>query len=226
MLSAIILAAGSGKRLGRAVSKPLVKIGGLPAIIYSLRALEKHAQVDEIIVVVNSKNRAAIFGLAEKFNFKKIKCFVLGGALRQDSVLCGLRNVSSQSGWVLIHDCARPFIEQSAIDRLIQGARKTGAAILAVRPKATIKIGAAANLVAKTLDRNNLWEVQTPQVFKKELLLKAYNKYSTSKVTDDASLVEKTGAKVLVVEGKYENITTTEDLLFAGLIAQRFKHAI
>ena len=131
MLSAILLAAGSGKRLASAVSKPLVKIGGLPAIIYSLRALEKHPQVDEIIVVVNPRNRAAISGLTAKFHFKKIKCFVLGGSLRQDSVLCGLKNTAPQSSWVLIHDCARPFIEQADISRVIRAAKRTGAALLA-----------------------------------------------------------------------------------------------
>lgn len=227
MLSAIVLAAGQGKRLGLAVLKPLVKIAGLPAIIYSLSTLDKHPQVDEIILVVNTKNQQAIKQLIRKYPFKKIKSFVLGGRLRQDSVYNGLKMVSPESDWVLIHDSARPFIDGETITKVILAAKKTGSAIVAVKPKATIKFSQKNNIVKKTLDRGNLWEIQTPQVFKKELLLQAYKKYGKEKVTDDASLVEKLGADVLIVQGSYQNIkiTTGEDLLFAGLIAKGRRHA-
>ena len=107
-------------------------------------------------------------------------------------------------------------------------AKKSNAAILAVKPKATIKFSHKRNIVSKTLNRDKLWEVQTPQVFKKSLILEAYRKYSKSNVTDDASLVEKLGKRVVVVEGDYRNIkiTTAEDLLVAGLIIKRKLHAI
>ena len=228
MLSAVIVAAGQGRRLKSAVPKPLVKIGKLPAIIYSLNALDKHLKIDEIIVVVNAKNQRPIIRLIKDYSFKKIKSFVLGGRRRQDSVYNGLKLVSANSDWVLIHDSARPFIDHQAISRVILAARKTGSAILAVKPKATIKFSWRDNVVAKTLDRDNLWEVQTPQVFRKELILEAYKKYSKEKVTDDASLIEKLGKQVLLVQGSYQNIkiTTGEDLLFAGLIAKRYVRAI
>jgi len=228
MLSAIILAAGQGRRLGLAVLKPLVKIAKLPAIIYSLRTLDKHPRIDEIIVVVNAKNQRAIKQLVRKYSFKKIKSFVLGGRLRQDSVYNGLIMVSPESDWVLIHDSARPFIDGETIAKVILAAKKTGSAIVAVKPKATIKFSQKNNIVKETLDRDNLWEVQTPQVFRKELLLQAYRKFGKEKVTDDASLVEKSGAEVSIVQGSYQNIkiTTGEDLLFAGLIAKGRRHAV
>ncbi len=228
MLSAIILAAGFGKRLGAKVVKPLVKIGNRPVIIYSLNAFDKHADIDEIILVLNAKNQAQITKAIKKYCFKKISFFVIGGKRRQDSVYNGLRKISKKSNWVLIHDSARPFISSKFITKVVLAAKKTGAAILAVPVKATIKSVKAGLVVDKTVDRSNLWEVQTPQVFKKELIIKAYKKYSKNNVTDDASLVERLSKKVKVVQGSYENIkiTTNEDLWLAQAIAKRSKYAI
>jgi len=223
MLSAIILAAGRGKRLNTPVPKPLVRIGKLPAIVYSLRVLSSHPDIDEIIVVVSAANQRAITKALRKYSFKKIKAFVLGGARRQDSVDNGLKAVNAKSNWVLIHDSARPFIDRESISKVIFAAKKTGAAILGIPVKATIKSVKAGLLVDRTVDRANLWEIQTPQVFKKELIVRAYKKYSKRNVTDDASLVEKLGKKVQVVPGSDENIkiTTSVDLLFAEEIARR-----
>ena len=228
MLSAIILAAGKGKRLNATVPKPLVEIGNKPAIIYSLSSLNKHPEIDEIIVVLSLANQDKIIKVIKGFNFRKIKAFVIGGRRRQDSVLNGLKAVSKNSDWVLIHDSARPFIDSKSIKKVILAAKKNSAAILGVKPKATIKFSHKRNIVSKTLNRDKLWEVQTPQVFKKSLILEAYRKYSKSNVTDDASLVEKLGKRVVVVEGDYRNIkiTTAEDLLVAGLIIKRQLHAI
>ncbi len=223
MLSAIIVAAGQGRRLNAAVPKPLVKIGNLPAIVYSLGPLNRHPDIAEIIVVVSAGNQQAITKALKKYSFKKIKALVLGGERRQDSVNNGLKVVSAKSDWVLIHDSARPFIDRESITKVISAAKKTGAAILGVPVKATIKRVKAGLLVDQTVDRSNLWEIQTPQVFKKELILQAYKKYSKRDVTDDASLVEKLGKNVQVVPGSDENIkiTTNGDLLFAGEIARR-----
>lgn len=223
MLSAIVLAAGRGRRLNTPVPKPLVRIGNLPAIVYSLGALNRYPDIDEIIVVVSKGNQQAIIKALKNYSFKKIKVFVLGGARRQDSVDNGLKAVSAKSNWVLIHDSARPFIDRKSISKVITAAKKTGAAILGVPVKATIKSVKAGWLVDKTLDRANLWEIQTPQVFKKELILQAYKKYSKADVTDDASLVEKLGKNVQVVLGSDENIkiTTSVDLLFAEEIVRR-----
>jgi len=223
MLSAIILAAGQGLRLKAVKPKPLVKIGKLPVIIYSLKALNSHPDIDEIIVVISRDNQKAIIKVLEKYSFKKIKAFVLGGKRRQDSVYNGLKELNQNTNWVLIHDSARPFIDRESIAEVIHAAKKTGAAILGVPVKATIKSIKSKGLVDKTIDRSNLWEIQTPQVFKKELILKAYREYSKMNVTDDASLVEKLSKKVKIVLGSYENIkiTTPEDLRFAQAIAGR-----
>jgi len=228
MLSAIIVAAGQGLRLKTAAFKPLVKIGKLPVIIYSLNTLDKHPQIDEIIIVVNAKNQRAIKRLIKNYSFKKIKSFVLGGRRRQDSVYNGLKMVSENSDWALIHDAARPFIDCQAITKVILAAKKTGAAILGVPVKATVKSIKSGGMVDRTLDRSNLWEIQTPQVFKKELILEAYKKYCQENVTDDASLVEKLGKKVKIVLGSYENIkiTNKEDLLFAETISKRKADAV
>jgi 2-C-methyl-D-erythritol 4-phosphate cytidylyltransferase len=228
MLSAIILAAGRGSRLGLAVPKPLVKIGRRPAIIYSLSTLNKHPDIDEIVVVTSVGNQSQIVNTLKSYSFKKIKVFVLGGRRRQDSVYSGLKKIAPDSDWVLIHDSARPFINNKSITQVILAAKKTGAAILAVKPKATMKLSRRDNMVSETLDRDKLWEAQTPQVFKKELILAAYKKFSKNNVTDDATLVEKLGKQVEIVPGSYENIkiTTVDDLLVANLIAKGFSHAI
>lgn len=223
MLSAIVLAAGKGRRLNAACPKPLVKIGGIPILIYSLASLNKHPDIDEIIVVFNAGNREKIIQAIKNYSFNKIKAFVLGARRRQDSVYNGLKAVNKRSDWVLVHDSARPFVDSASIRKVISAAKKTGSAILAVRPKATIKFSRHASIVSQTLNRAKLWEAQTPQVFKKNILLEAFRKYSKSDVTDDASLIEKLGKKVRIIEGSYGNIkiTTAEDLLVAGLIAKR-----
>lgn len=217
MASAILLAAGSGKRLNSSVAKPLVKMAGRPLVFYSLRTLNEHPAIDEIVVVANRANRRAIADIISKNSFRKVKALVLGGLRRQDSVYNGLQAISGKSKLVLIHDSARPFVEPCSITKVIGKAKIYGAAILAVKPKATIKSSRPDNTVSKTFDRNKLWEVQTPQVFKKEIILAAFKKYSRCPVTDDASLVERLGKKVKIVEGAYGNIkiTTNEDLKFA-----------
>jgi 2-C-methyl-D-erythritol 4-phosphate cytidylyltransferase len=220
MLSAIVLAAGKGMRLKSATPKPLIKIGKWPAIIYSLNVLDRHPHIDEIIVVLNIVNQKKVIKAISSRSFKKIKAFILGGPRRQDSVYNGLKAVNKKSGWVLIHDSARPFINAQSVTKVISAAKKSGASLLAVRPKATIKFSCKPGIVSETLDRDKLWEAQTPQVFKKDTLINAYKKYSHCDVTDDASLVEKSGGKVSIVEGSYSNIkiTTADDLLLAGLI--------
>jgi 2-C-methyl-D-erythritol 4-phosphate cytidylyltransferase len=228
MLSAIIVAAGRGKRLKSPLSKPLIKIGKFPVIAYSLGVLNRHPQVKEIVVVASRQNQPGIRRLVKMYSFNKVKAVVLGGALRQDSVYQGLQALSPESDWILIHDAARPFIEAGMVTRVVSAARKTGSAVAAVKPKATIKVSGRNDLVERTLKRDQLWEIQTPQVFRKNLILQAYRKYAASKVTDEAALIEKTGRPVKLVPGSYANIkiTTQEDLLFAELIAKRLKNAL
>lgn len=236
-ITAIVLAAGKGLRLKSKISKPLIKIGSKPSIVYSLETLNKHPLIKEIIVVINASNAPDIKQIKQKYKIEKIKAFVLGGRQRKDSVYNGLIAVHLKSDFVLVHDSARPFINSKCISRVIAHAKITGAAILGVPVKATIKkvtscqksVGTGLvpvrNIVAETLDRNNLWEIQTPQVFRKDLILKAYKKFGNMEATDDAFLVEKLGLKVAVVLGSYDNIkiTTQEDLGWADVISHRYR---
>ncbi len=229
-VTAIVLAAGKGLRFKSRIPKPLVKINSQPLIIYCLNTLSKHPYVKDIVVVVNPDNFSGILSRIRKYKIGRIKKVVLGGRLRQDSVFNGLKAVDIKSGLVLIHDAARPFIAKNTISRLIKEAGRRGVAIAGVPVKATIKRVTGYGLrvtgkflVKETIDRNNLWEIQTPQVFKKDLLLRAYKKFGDSEVSDDAALVEKLGVKASIVPGSYNNIklTTPEDLIIAEAIASR-----
>ena len=234
-VSAIVLAAGKGRRFYRAgkakIPKLLAKINSKPIIIYSIGVLNKHPSVREIIVVVNARNSSKIISKINQYKIGKIIRVVRGGRQRQDSVRNGLKAMHSRRGLVLIHDGARPFIDKKLISSLIWQAQRSGAAIAGVPVKATIKQLKAQSpkpkgklLVEKTLNRDNLWEIQTPQVFRKDLILKAFSKFGNLKVTDDSMLVEKLGTQVSIVLGSYNNIkiTTPEDLLLAEAIAKRW----
>lgn len=233
--TAIVLAAGRGRRFGAKISKALARIKSIPVIIYSLEVLSRCADIKEIIVAVNPSNRKEIQGLIKKYKIAKVSHIVSGGRRRQDSVLNGLSQVDQGSKLVLIHDGVRPFISREVVSLLIKEAAKSGAAILGVPVKVTIKEATTPPrhpaspagghitrrvVVKRTLDRKNLWEIQTPQVFRKGLLVKAYKKFGRIDATDDAMLVEKLAARVSIVMGSYDNIkiTTPEDLAIAEAI--------
>ncbi len=224
MLSAILLAAGKGKRFSSKVPKVFSTLGGKPVISFSLSVLNRHPKVNEIIVVAGAENKKKIEGIIRKYKINKVKKIVPGGEERQDSVLKGLRSISRDADYVLIHDGARPFIDADMVSRLCLAAKKTGATIAAVKVKNTIK-EARGQVVVKTLRRDNLWEVQTPQVFRKGIILKAYGRIGNLEVTDDAMLVERIGIAVRVSQGSYSNIkiTTPEDLITAGIILKKVK---
>ncbi|MFH1441330.1 MAG: 2-C-methyl-D-erythritol 4-phosphate cytidylyltransferase [Candidatus Omnitrophota bacterium] len=231
-ITAIVLAAGKGLRIKSKISKPLIKIDSKPVIAYSLGILNKHPLIKDIIVVTNTSNAAGIKQIKQKYRISKIKAFVLGGRQRKDSVYNGLSVVNLKSDFILIHDSARPFINSRCVSKVIEQAKTTGAAILGVPVKATIKqvhrsssIVHRRFIVKKTLDRSNLWEIQTPQVFRKDLILEAYKKFGDLEATDDAFLIEKLGVKVQVVMGSYDNIkiTTQEDLVLVEALAKNLK---
>jgi 2-C-methyl-D-erythritol 4-phosphate cytidylyltransferase len=225
-VTAILLAAGQGKRLRSRIPKPLVKLLGSAVIEYSLKVLNRHPWVKDIILVVNPANKKAVLGLIKKSGYNKVRALVLGGTRRQDSVFNALKKVQPESGLVLIHDSCRPFIKASDISELVAQAGRFGAAIPGVPVKATVKqvarykAQATSFVVKKTLDRKNLWEIQTPQVFQRELIIKAYQRFNRQNVTDDAALIEKMGKRVVMAPGSYGNIkiTTPEDLIIAEAI--------
>ena len=219
--TAILLAAGKGLRFRSRVSKLLIKLGSRTLVTYSLEALSRHPEIKEIIVVVNAANEKGVAAILKNHNYKKVIRVVEGGVRRQDSLGNALKFADSRSKLVLIHDAARPFINRKIISDAIKAARKSKASVSAVPVKATIKEG-VGGVVKKTLNRDLLWEIQTPQVFKKNLILQAYKKFGKINVTDDAMLVEKLGSKVKVVLGTYKNIkiTTPEDLAIARAIVR------
>lgn len=220
-VTAIVLAAGEGRRLKSKVPKPLVKINSRPVIIYALSVLNSHPDIDDIILVANPKNLSIIKDKIRKYRIRKVRKIVLGGRRRQDSVKNGLKATDPKTGLVLIHDGVRPFINKQIVSCVIKEAARSKAAIVGVPVKATIKeVRKSQVVVEKTLDRDSLWEIQTPQVFDRELILKAYKKFGNKAVTDDASLVERLGVQVKIVMGSYKNIkiTTPEDLKIAEAI--------
>ncbi|KPK97054.1 MAG: hypothetical protein AMJ95_11170 [Omnitrophica WOR_2 bacterium SM23_72] len=237
-VSAIVLAAGKGLRFKSRTPKALAKINSKPVIFYALHTLSRHPSVKDIIVVANDRIARKITEVVRRFNIEKVRRIVRGGGRRQDSVSHALCVLDNRTEWVLIHDAARPFIERACVTALIKQAARTGAAIVGVPVKATIKKVRSLNfeirskskkqkpktiVVEKTLDRSKLWEIQTPQVFKRNLIFKAYRKFGRLDVTDDAMLVEKLGVAVYVVPGSYRNIkiTTSEDLAIAEAILKK-----
>lgn len=223
-----MLAAGTGARLKSKIPKPLARIIRKPLIIYSLVTLSKHPLIKGIILVVNAKNTQSIIKEIRKYRIRKIEKIVQGGRRRQDSVFNGIKALDKSTDLVLIHDAARPFIDKDTVTAVIKMAQNTGAAIVGVPVKATIKrlvVSGERLAVKETIDRKNLWEIQTPQVFKKRLILNAYKKFGNADVTDDAMLLEKLGQRVSVVLGSYNNIkvTTPEDLELAKAILKRCK---
>lgn len=219
---AIISAAGQGKRMGR--PKQFLELAGKPMLERTIAVFENTAAIDEIILIVNPEDVER----ARKFKFSKVKNVVAGGKERQDSVKNGLKSLPEDSEIVAIHDGARPFVTSAIIEQAIEEAKQSGAVVVGVPIKDTVKkiqdprskIRTNVEII-ETINRDNLWAAQTPQVFKKEIIEKAYQKNCQAKVTDDAMMVEKMGNPVKMVMGSYKNIkiTTPDDLIIAeGII--------
>ncbi|MCM3444021.1 2-C-methyl-D-erythritol 4-phosphate cytidylyltransferase [Metabacillus halosaccharovorans] len=219
----IIPAAGQGKRMKAGKNKQFIGLNETPIIIHTLKVFEEHTQCSGIILVINEAEKADFQYLIEKYRIQKVHQFVLGGTERQYSVYNGLKAVKDDE-LVLVHDGARPFVTQKRIENLVEKAVDTGAAILAVPVKDTIK-KVEEGIVSETVERSILWSVQTPQAFQIKLLLEAHDKARNEGYlgTDDASLLERVGRPVSIVTGDYTNIkiTTPEDLYIAEAILKR-----
>jgi 2-C-methyl-D-erythritol 4-phosphate cytidylyltransferase len=225
--TAIVVAAGQSRRLPAEKRKPFINLNNKPILIYALEKLASFAFVKNIIVVVNKKDLPLTTKIINKLKIKKKIRIVEGRKKRSGSVYQGLKKVPSDSNYVIVHDAVRPFFNKTHLRRLMKEAQKYGAAIPAYPVKPTIKEVTKKRFVKKTLDRKKLWQAQTPQVFKKDILLKAYRKAASGRTeaTDDASLVEKLGIKVKVVSGDDKNIkiTTPLDLSLAEVLIREKK---
>ncbi len=228
-ITAIVLAAGSGSRMKSKTKKQFMEIKGKPVIWYSLFEFEK-SRVDEIILVTGKEDiDYCKKEIVEKYNLKKIKNVVAGGSERYESVYNGLKEVTGNI--VLIHDGARPLINNEIIERSIEGTIKSDACVVGVPVKDTIKRANKEGYIIDTPNRSELWITQTPQSFKTDLVKMAYKKMKEElekgntnlNITDDAMVVEEfTTNQVRFVQGDYKNIkvTTPEDIDIAELFIE------
>lgn len=221
--TAIVLAAGQGKRMGTKVQKQYLEIQGKPILYYSLRAFEESAVIDEIILVVGKEQKEYCQEqIVNKYGITKVKSIVEGGKERYHSVWNGLLEVTDE--YVFIHDGARPFINDAILQRAFDAVQVHRACVVGMPVKDTIKVADENGFVEETPERSRLWLIQTPQVFETALVKEAYSrlmKEDIIKVTDDAMVVEQMlGEKVKLVEGSYENIkiTTPEDMVVASAL--------
>ncbi len=209
----IIVAAGSSTRMGQ--NKQFMEILGLPVIVRTLMAFQKSKAVSRIILVVKAEDIFNFELLSEKYGISKVSDIVCGGETRQQSVLNGFARLSQSENEVLIHDGARPLVSEKIICSVADALKNYSAATCGVRVKDTIKQTDENGKILKTVDRNYLFSVQTPQAVRRAEYLSAVEKIGDiSKFTDDTSIMEAAGYDCLMVEGDYKNIkiTTREDI--------------
>ena len=218
---AVVLAAGRGSRMQSAVQKQYLHIGGRPVLYYSLKQFEDFDGVDEIILVTGENEiEYCREEIVNTYNLKKVTGIIPGGKERYHSVYEGLC-AAKECDYVFIHDGARPFLDRSILERVLEAVREYRACVVGMPVKDTIKIADENQFAAQTPDRSSLWMVQTPQVFEYNLIKDAYTRMmeaGVAGVTDDAMVLERmSGMQVKLVEGSYQNIkiTTPEDLLVA-----------
>ena len=224
--TAIVLAAGQGKRMHSKVQKQFLEIRQKPVVYYSLHCFQESPRIQEIILVTSKEMIPYCEKeIVEKYGFGKVTRIVEGGKERYDSVYAGLK-ACKDTDFVFIHDGARPFITVEMVERGYQAVVKTGACVLGMPSKDTVKLADEEGYIKETPDRKIVWNVQTPQIFSYKLICTAYESIQQkdmSNVTDDAMVVEQeTGTRILLVEGSYQNIkiTTPEDLAVAEAFLQ------
>ena len=211
----------SGKRMGGGKSKQYLQLGGRPVIINTLALFQQSPLIDEIVLVSPPKEIALTRQLVGEAALTKVIRIIEGGKERQDSIRNGLNSLDYSTEIVVIHDGVRPFLREEHLNATIEAAKESGAALLAVPVKDTVK-EVDNGSVGRTVPREKLWLAQTPQVFSYEIIKEAYRYAEEKKVvgTDDSFLVESMGGRVRIVAGSYENIkiTTPEDLIFADAL--------
>lgn len=222
--SAIVLAAGSGKRMKSSVKKQYMEILGRPLIYYALEAFQL-SRVDEIVLVVSPGDEDYVrTDIVERYGFTKVMGIVPGGAERYDSVYEGLKAIRGE--YVLIHDGARAFLNQEIIERCLTDVLEHRASVVGMPSKDTIKIVNEDGFVVDTPDRSLVWNIQTPQCFETKLIKEAHRRLHENpdaSITDDAMVIEKlTDVPVHLIEGDYENVkvTTPDDVRTAESILQ------
>lgn len=218
-------AAGSGQRMGAGFNKLFLMLGEKPIFIHTLTVFEEDPACTGIILAVKREEQEEMRSLLEQYDIKKVNAIVDGGTERQYSVHACLK-AHHENGIVLVHDAARPFIRRGVIEELVDTAAEHGAAIAAVQAKDTMKL-APSGIVEKTVDRDMLWIVQTPQAFQYGVLKEASDKAEVDGFlgTDESMLVERLGYPVRIVTSTYDNVkmTTQEDLAIGEILLKRQK---
>ncbi|RPF48694.1 2-C-methyl-D-erythritol 4-phosphate cytidylyltransferase [Hydrogenoanaerobacterium saccharovorans] len=228
-VSVVVVAAGNASRMD-GIDKQLVEIDGMPVVIRSILAFEHSNKVDEIIVVTKKESIPELNRQVREFFANKVKFIVAGGRTRQESVFCGVNCIDDRCKYIAIHDGARPLVLTGAIDACIEDAMVYGAALLGVKVKDTIKAIDKERFVEKTIDRENLFIAQTPQIFEISLYKQAMQQADENGTdfTDDCQLVESIGHKVYVSHGHYNNIkiTTPDDISYAQALLEQMEDGI
>jgi 2-C-methyl-D-erythritol 4-phosphate cytidylyltransferase len=219
---AVIVSAGKGQRFMEGRKKQFHLLAGKPILAHTLHKFETCPLIRSILLVVGQEDMDyCMKEIIEKYHFRKISQIVPGGKRRQESVKNGLDALPKDAKVVVIHDGVRPFVTKAIIEESIHSAVRVGAVVVAMPVKETIKTAHPDGTVLQTLDRESLWQIQTPQTFQAPLIRDAYYKATEDGFTgtDDASLVERLGKKVHILPGSYTNIkiTTKEDLMLAHL---------
>jgi len=218
---AIIPAAGAGTRYSKTKPKLLENLDGLPVIVHTLKKISAINEIETVIVCTSQDLIGEISVMIKNYKLDKVKEVILGGETRQKSVFLGLQKAKQYNpDFVLIHDGARPLVTKEILQDGLDFAKEKGTCIVGVPAKDTIKqTKGSSRLIKETLNRSELWNIQTPQIFKFSQIIDAHEKFKAENFTDDSALVEKLGIEAYVFEGSYKNIkiTTGEDLLIAKI---------
>lgn len=218
--TAVIVAAGKGKRMGTEISKQFLPLCGKEILAHTVEKFEKAACIRDIILVTGGDALQDVRQMVQEYGWKKIISVTEGGKERQDSVFLGLQQVPQDTEIVLIHDGVRPFVTEEILERSIAAAKETGGCVAGVPAKDTIKVCDAEGFAIATPNRSTLRQIQTPQTFRRKEILAAYEKAKADGFlgTDDASVAEHSGFPARVIMGSYRNIkiTTKEDLLIGA----------
>ncbi len=222
MIFGIIVAAGKSERMGSDVDKAFLSLGTRTVLSYSLLAFEQCPVIDGVVLVVRKDRLDSARGLVQIFGCSKVRAVIAGGATRQASVINGLAELGKDVRVVAVHDGARPCVTPDLIAETVKSAKRHGSGVAAVKITDTIKEVDRGLVVSRTVDRTKLWAVQTPQTFRVELLVKAYQHVEKKAlaVTDEASAVEAIGESVYLVPASWSNIkiTAPADLALASTI--------
>jgi 2-C-methyl-D-erythritol 4-phosphate cytidylyltransferase len=222
MVSALIVAAGKGTRMGPNVDKLFLEVAGRPVVAHTWGQFDRNPLIEEVVLVVRDGMEQTFLGLSKRFGFKKPFKIVVGGKERQDSVSNGLSALHEASEIVAIQDAARPCTSRQLIKATLEAARQVGAAVAAQAVTDTIKESNDGTMITRTVDRSKLWAVQTPQTFRVEVIRRAMREVHQRglPVTDDTAACELIGQPVQLVIGTEPNpkVTRPEDLPYVELL--------